>query len=155
MQKITTQSILISDTTASPGITLSLQSTGLLLATLVSGSILIGIAIRLVTNFQNMATSIRDLKEDLNTHINSEGHVKILDEVKTLRGNLIDFDKRFAVHCQDYVNYKDGNILAYNGVREAIGHKWQRTEDELHGVKASIKDLESFLQKRDDFKIRE
>ena len=136
------------------GVVLTLQNTGAILAILISTSVLLGVAIKLVSVFNEIISSLRDLREDLNAHTSSEGHTKMLEQVLLLKTNLIEQDKRYAVHLQDYVNYKEANLLAFNVVREAVADKWQRTETELHIVKGSIKNLESFLQKKDDFKIR-
>lgn len=135
--------------------TVSLEGTSLFLTIMVSASILLGIGLKLISNFHHITSELRDLREDLNTHSNTEGHLKILEQVGELQDKLIDFDKRFAVHAQDYVNYKDSELLRFNGTREAIAHKWQRTEHELDAIRASVKELQHFLQKRDEFKIRE
>ena len=66
-----------------------------------------------------------------------------------------DLDKRLDIHLQDYINYKDGNLLSHNGLQERIDHKWERTENEFNSIKISIKELQGFLQSKGDFKIRE
>jgi hypothetical protein len=64
-------------------------------------------------------------------------------------------DKRFDIHVQDYVNYKDANLLALNTTDEKIKHTWNKTEKLLEERKTDIKDLQLFLQKQQNFKIRE
>ena len=60
-------------------------------------------------------------------------------------------DVRFR-HAHLFLNGRQ-TVINLNGIRETIAHKWDRTEDEFDGVKGSVKDLQSFLQKRDDFNI--
>ncbi|MCC5618260.1 hypothetical protein LC605_24870 [Nostoc sp. CHAB 5836] len=68
---------------------------------------------------------------------------------------MISIDKKIDIHLQDYVNYKDATLLAIRGNDERIDHKWKRTEDLFKEIKLEIKELQQFLHKHQDFKIRE
>ncbi|MEH2322952.1 MAG: hypothetical protein V7K32_05025 [Nostoc sp.] len=93
--------------------------------------------------------------EDLSSHASAEGHAKLLEQVKILQKELKAIDKKFDIHLQDYVNYKDASLLALNGNDEKIDHKWERTENLFKEQKIEIKDLQKFLQKEQNFRIRE
>ncbi|MEH2023923.1 hypothetical protein [Nostoc sp.] len=116
-----------------PAVTLTLESTGIFLGVLVSASILVGIAIKVVSRFNEITSEIRDLKESLNSH------AAMIQEVKTLQKDIHSLDKRFDIHSQDYVNHKDANLVAINGVTEQIKHKWQRTEEVFERLENEIK----------------
>ncbi|MEH2309346.1 hypothetical protein [Nostoc sp.] len=127
---------------SSPGITLTLETTGIFLGILVSVAMLAGVATNIISKMNRISFSVSEIQEALKAYASNAEKIK-------------DLDKRLEVHLQDYVNYKDANLLDHNGLRERIDHKWERTEDEFKLVKGSIKDLQGFLQRRDDFKIRE
>ncbi|BAY15699.1 hypothetical protein NIES21_15180 [Anabaenopsis circularis NIES-21] len=131
------------------GMNITLESTGVFLGVLVSASMLIGIAIKIVSKFNSITNSIRDLREDLNSH------TKALDQTKLLNDKIFTFEKRVEIHFQDYVNYKDANLLAINGLKEKIDHKAKNAEEHFKELKAEIKDLQGFLQKHQNFRIRE
>jgi len=136
------------------GMVVTLEGTNLVLAIVISTLGLLVTFARIVSKFNALTAEIRDLREDLNSHSNVEGHAKLLEQVKIIQKEFGNLDKRFDIHLQDYVNYKDAILLDRNGIRERIDHKWQRTEDEFKEVKISIKDIQGFLQKNDSFKIR-
>ena len=127
---------------ASPGITLTLESTGVFLGILVSVSALAGVAIKIISKMNHISISITQLQENLSKYANSVEQIRQLD-------------KKFDIHLQDYVNYKDSTLLALNGAEERIKHTWNKTEKLLEERKADIKELQQFLHKHQDFNIRE
>jgi hypothetical protein len=139
----------------SPSFTITLESTGIFLGILVSFSLLAGILVKVISNFNSLNAEIRDLKEDLNSHSNMEGHDKLLPRVKEIEDKFQSLDKRFDVHLQDYSGYKDIALLAINGNKELIIHKWIRTEEEFQKTNSDVKELQRYLQQRGDFRIRE
>ncbi|MBN3911099.1 MAG: hypothetical protein HWQ35_32525 [Nostoc sp. NMS1] len=152
---MTTIKSVIGVTVPQAGFVVTLEGTSLFLGILLSTFALIGIGVKVVSKFNTITNEIRDLREDLNTHANSEGHEKLLKEVELLQKDVIAFDKRFDVHLQDYTNYKDANLLQNNNLNEKINHTWNKTEKVFIEHKTDIKDLQQFLQKQENFRIRE
>lgn len=124
-----------------PTITLTLESTGIFLGALVSFSILVAGFTRIVTNFNLINLSIKELREDINAN------TQALTQLNVLHSEVIKLDKKFDLHQQDYINYKDTNLVHINGVEKQIGHNWSKTEKALAEQKAEIKDIQGFLQK--------
>lgn len=124
-----------------PTITLTLESTGIFLGALVSFSILVAGFTRIVTNFNLINLSIKELREDINAN------TQALTQLNVLHTEIIKLDKKFDLHQQDYINYKDSNLAYINGVEKQIGHNWSKTEKALAEQKAEIKDIQGFLQK--------
>ncbi|MEH2371761.1 hypothetical protein [Nostoc sp.] len=138
----TTYSVVGVADSPQPQITVSLQTTGIFLGVVGSIVMLGSVAINIISKINKISFSIAGLEEELKRYASNAEKIK-------------DLEKRLEVHLQDYVNYKDAILLDRNGLRERIDHKWQRTEDEFKEVYSHIKDLQNFLQKKDDFKIRE
>ncbi len=129
MNVFNTRLIIAANPPPQGGLVVTLEGTNLVLAILISSlGLLVGFA-RIVSKFNSITNDIRDLREDLNSHANVEGHTKLLEQVKLLQKDLSGIDKRFDIHLQDYVNHKDAALLALNGNDEKIEHKWQRTEE--------------------------
>ncbi|MEH2053397.1 hypothetical protein [Nostoc sp.] len=101
-----------------------------------------GVAISIISKINKISFTVDGIQEALKLHASNTEKIK-------------DLDKRLDIHLQDYVNYKDGNLLSHNGLEERINHKWQRSEGEFNAIKASIKDLQGFLVRTSDFKNRE
>ncbi|NWF61757.1 MAG: hypothetical protein HXY43_21490 [Fischerella sp.] len=143
------QALISSTPNPQPSLTITLESAGIFLGSLVSVSILIGIIIKIVSKVNSINSEIKDLKEDLNEN------KKIFEQVKTLEREVHGLDKRLDIHLQDYSGYKDVLLLAVNGNKEAIAHKWKRTEEEFEKTNSEVRELQRYLQQRGDFKIRE
>jgi hypothetical protein len=137
------------------GLVVTLEGTNLVLAVVISSIGILGIFAKIVSKFNAITNEIQDLKQELNSHAATEGHPKLLEQVKSLQKDLITLDKRFDIHSQDYLNHKDAALLSLNGNNEKINHKWQRTEELFKEQKSEIKDLQKFLQKHQSFRIRE
>ncbi|MHC5718148.1 MAG: hypothetical protein ACYTX0_40190 [Nostoc sp.] len=127
---------------SSPRVEFTLQDTGLFIGIIASLVMLSGVAISIISKINKISFTIDGIQEAIKSHaINAE--------------KIKELDKRFDIHLQDYVNYKDANLLSHNGLEERIDHKWQRSETEFNAIKASIKELQGFLARVNDFKIRE
>jgi hypothetical protein len=148
--------ILVSTPPAqSGGVTVTLEGTSLILTIILSMTAILGGGIKLIGKFHDINNEIKDLRDDLNTHANAEGHAKLLEQTRLIQSNLTVLDKRFEIHLQDYINYKESNLLAWNGTKEAIKHNWEKTDRIFSEHKLEIKDLQKFLQKQGEFRIRE
>lgn len=131
-------------TPATPsGIFLTLESTGVFLGILVSASVLATVAIQLISKFNNIANSIKDVREDLATHVAAEGHERLIERVSRIE----QLDKKLDLHIQDYVNRKDTTSMLLGQLNEKIDHKFSRLHSE-------IKDVQRWLEKQTVFGIR-
>ncbi|MEH2415416.1 hypothetical protein [Nostoc sp.] len=126
----------------SPRIDFSLQDAGISFGIVGSLAMLFGIAINITSKINKISFTVDGIQEALKLHATNAEKIK-------------ELDKRFDIHLQDYVNYKDANLLSHNGLGERIDHKWDRSESEFNAMKTNIKDLQSFLHRTNDFKIRE
>ncbi|MBD2596457.1 hypothetical protein H6G74_19280 [Nostoc spongiaeforme FACHB-130] len=142
------QVIAVTATPQPQGMYITWESTGVVLGVLVSASMLIGIAVKVVSKFNSITNSIRDLREDLNSH------TKSLEQTQLLNDKLFTFEKRLDVHLQDYVNHKDADLLAINGLKEKIEHKAEKAEGYFKELRIEIKDIQGFLNKQQNFRIR-
>lgn len=101
---------------------------------------------------------LAQIEANINTKI-SKIEANLLTEIDGLKDRLIEkfylVEKRFDVHLQDYVNYKDSVLLQHNGTSEQVKHVWSKTEKLFSEQQTNIKDLQQFLQKQQDFRIRE
>lgn len=97
-----------------PTITLSLESTGVFLGALVSFSILVAGFAKIVTNFNLINLSIKELRQDINAN------TQALSQLNVLHSEVLSIDRKFDLHQQDYINYKDANLLQLNGLEKQI-----------------------------------
>ncbi|WP_375470259.1 hypothetical protein [uncultured Nostoc sp.] len=134
---ITTKSA-IGVTSSSPGITLTLESTGVILGIITSGCLLAGVVINVISKMNRISFSVNEIQEALKSYASNTEKTKNLET-------------SFQVHLQDYVNYKDMTLLDRNGLRERIDHKWSRTAEEFDEVKADIKELQKSSRRRGFF----
>ena len=137
------------------GFVVSLEGTNLILTIILSLAGLFAIIIKSVSKFNEISSKIRDIQEDLNSHSTSEGHAQLLQQVKLLQTSLIAIDKKIDLHLLDYIHYKESTLLHIHGVDEKVKHTWNKTDKLLIEQKAEIKEMQNFLNKRQDFKIRE
>ena len=137
------------------GLVVTLEGTNLVLAILISTVGLLGIFAKIISKFNAITNEIRDLREDLTSHSKAEGHQKLLEQTRIIQKDFINFDKKLDLHLQDYQHYKDASLLAYNGTHEKINHTWNKTEKLFIEHKGEIKELQQFLKKQQNFKIRE
>lgn len=137
-------SLISSTQTPNNGVFLSVDSIGVFLTMLVSVSILTTVAIRLISKFNHLNYSIKDLQDELDKHSESEGHERLITRVRQLE----NLDKRLDLHIQDYINRKDTVQMLLGQLNEKIDHKSLR----LH---TSVRDIEKFLLREGSFKIRD
>ncbi len=132
----TTKPIIAAVTSSnSPVFTVTLETIGIFTGTLVSISILATVAIKLVSNLNNISASILQIKEDLKEHANNAEKIR-------------DLDKRLDLHIQDYINRKDTVTLLIAQVTQTVDHRTKR-------LYSSMKDIEGYLQRTGSFKMRE
>ncbi|MHC5718826.1 MAG: hypothetical protein ACYTX0_43870, partial [Nostoc sp.] len=127
---------------SSPRVEFTLQDTGVFVGVIASLVMLSGVAISIISKINKISFTVDGIQEVLKLHASNAEKIK-------------ELDKRFDIHLQDYVNYKDANLLSHNGLEEKIDHKWQRSETEFNAIKTSIKELQGFLVRTNDFKMRE
>ncbi|MBN3943009.1 hypothetical protein [Nostoc sp. NMS9] len=65
---MTTAHSTIAVTSSSPGITVTLESTGIFLGILVSASVLAGVCIKVVSSISRISSSIAQIEKDLKEH---------------------------------------------------------------------------------------
>ncbi len=118
-----------------PGIVVTLQTTSVLLGILVSGSILLGIGIKLVTNINKISLSIAQIQKDLKRLSNDSERIDTIE-------------RRLELHIQDFVNRKDVTQMLLGQLDEKINHKFKR-------LLFYSREMQRFLQKDTNFKIRE
>ncbi|MCC5637033.1 hypothetical protein LC593_14450 [Nostoc sp. CHAB 5844] len=136
-----TKTLIAVNTSSPQGMTVTLESTSLFLGILVSVSMLVGVTIKVISKFNSISNSIRDLREDVNK-------LSAIDTtIKGIYKDVLLLDKRFDIHVQDYTNRKDTIQMLLGQLNEKIDHKSERFEGE-------IKDIERYLEKREDYKIR-
>ncbi|MEH1962193.1 MAG: hypothetical protein V7L05_20435 [Nostoc sp.] len=126
----------------SPRADFTLQDTGIFIGIIGSLIMLSGVAINIISKINKISFTVDGIQEALKLHASNAEKIK-------------ELDKRFDIHLQDYVNYKDANLLSHNGLEEQIKHKWERSEGEFNAIKGSIKELQGFLRQTNDFKIRQ
>ncbi|QMS87303.1 hypothetical protein HUN01_06790 [Nostoc edaphicum CCNP1411] len=119
----------------SPGITLTLESTGVFLGILVSVSALAGVAIRIISKMNSISASISQIELALKEQANNAEKIR-------------DLDKRFDLHIQEYVNRKDVVQMVMGQLDQKINHKFKR-------LLFYTRDIQRFLQRDTTFNIRE
>ncbi|RCJ34596.1 hypothetical protein A6769_21960 [Nostoc punctiforme NIES-2108] len=136
----TSSTIAVTSSSTTPGFTL--QDTQISIGIIASLVVLSGVAVSIVSKINKISFTVDGIQETLKLHASNAEKIK-------------DLDKRLDIHLQDYVNYKDANLLSHNGLDELIQHKWQRSESEFNAIKQNIKELQGFLNRTNDFKVRE
>jgi hypothetical protein len=131
----TSSTIAVTNSSNSPGITLTLESTGVFLGILVSVSALAGVAIRIISNMNSISVSISQIELALKEQANNAEKIR-------------DLDKRFDLHIQEYINRKDVVQMVMGQLDQKINHKFKR-------LLFYTRDLQRFLQKDSNFTIRE
>jgi len=126
------------------GIVLNLESTATLLGVLVSACALAAIVIRIVTQFNNIANTLKEIEEDLVKHVASEGHEKLEPRLK----KLDELDKKLDLHIQDMMSRKEVVNMLANQLDQKINHNFS-------ALAHSMKDVESYLNKQGNFRIRQ
>ncbi|MDZ8240153.1 MAG: hypothetical protein RMZ69_23890 [Nostoc sp. ChiQUE01a] len=132
----TTSSTIAANTPANtPGITLTLESTGVFLGILVSVSALAGVAIRIISKMNSISASISQIEI-------------ALKEQSANAEKIRQLEKAFDLHTQEYVNRKDVVQMLLGQLDQKINHKFKR-------LLFYTRDVQRFLQKDTNFKMRE
>lgn len=131
----TKSEIAVSNSPSTPGITLTLESTGVFLGILVSVSALAGVAIRIISKMNSISASISQIELALKEQASNAEKIR-------------DLDKRFDLHIQEYVNRKDVVQMVMGQLDQKINHKFKR-------LLFYTRDIQRFLQRDTTFKIRE
>lgn len=121
--------------TNSPGIILTLESTGIFLGILVSASVLAGVAVTVISKMNRISNSIIQIE-------------KALEEQARNAEKIREIDRTLALHIQEYVNRKDVIQMVLGQLNEKIDHKFKR-------VLFYTRDIQRFLQRDTNFQIRE
>lgn|GEM_PF-2351341 len=80
-------------------------------------------------------------------------HFLIVDNLKTnLNDKITNLDRKIDIHLQDYANYKDANLLQFNGLNEKINHTWTKTQTLFSDEKSERKEVQALLLKQNDVK---
>ncbi|MDM9580919.1 hypothetical protein [Nostoc sp. GT001] len=132
---VATSSTIATNSSPSPGITLTLESTGIFLGILVSASVLGGVAVTVISKMNRISSSITQIE-------------KTLEEQARNAEKIREIDRTLALHIQEYVNRKDVVQMVLGQLNEKIDHKFKR-------VLFYTRDIQRFLQRDTDFKIRE
>ncbi|WP_448271355.1 hypothetical protein [Nostoc sp. DSM 114160] len=131
----TPKSTIAVTTNPQPGIVISLETTEIFLAILVSVSILSGVAIRVVTKMNTISSSITQIE-------------KALKEQAVHTEKIGRIERTLDLHIQEYVNRKDVVQMVLGQLDQKINHKFKR-------VLFYTRDIQRFLQKNGNFTIRE
>jgi septal ring factor EnvC (AmiA/AmiB activator) len=137
-----------------PTITISLESTGIFLGVLVSLTVLLGLLIKTVSSFNKIASDIHDLRDDIKNHSTSEGHEKLVQQVRILQTKCNSYENTLALHLQNFENRKEAVQFLFGQINEKIDNRSERIELEVKELKNEVKEIQGFLRKREDFVIR-
>ncbi|MEH1809635.1 hypothetical protein [Nostoc sp.] len=138
---ITNSEIAVTSST-SPRIEFTLQDTGSFFGIVASIVMLFGVGISIISKINKISFTVDGIQEALKLHASNAEKIK-------------DLEKHLAIHQQDYVNYKEANLASHSSLSDLIEHNWQRSESESNAIKGSIKELQGFLHRTNDFKVRE
>ncbi|MDZ7968756.1 MAG: hypothetical protein RM368_28025 [Nostoc sp. DedSLP03] len=137
-----------------PTITVGLESTGVFLGIVVSLTVLLGSLVKIVSTFNKVASDIRDLKDYIKNHASSEGHERLLQQVRILQSEFNAHDKMLGIHLQNFENRKEAVQFLFGQLNEKIDNKSVRIEMEVKEIRKELKEVQGFLHKHEDFVIR-
>ncbi|MEI1375990.1 hypothetical protein PQG02_06970 [Nostoc sp. UHCC 0926] len=82
-------------------------------------------------------------------------NAKITDLKDKLNERIIATENKVNIHLQDYINYKEANLLQANGLNEKINHTWSKTKELFNEEKVERKEIQAFIQKQHELKNRD
>lgn len=82
-------------------------------------------------------------------------NAKITDLKDKLNEKITSIDNKVNIHLQDYINYKEANLLQANGLNEKINHTWSKTKELFSEEKAERKEIRLLIEKQHELKNRE
>lgn len=127
--------ITSSNDSPSPGITLTLETTGIFLGILVSASVLGAVAVNIISKMNCITISITQIEEAMQEHARDAEKIR-------------QIEKTLDLHIQEYVNRKDIIQMLLGQLDQKINHKFKR-------LLFYTRDVQRFLQKDTNFNIRE
>lgn len=133
---------------SSPTFSLNLETIGVLLGILISVTILLNILIGFTNKINFLENKLQHLQQELIEHSNLEGHKIVIDKLFHSVEDLHRVENSLNLHIQDYLNKKDVTQYMLGQTNEKIDHKFGRLYN-------SMKDMERFLQKYEDFRVKE
>lgn len=138
----TTQTLATASSSPSSSVTITTEAVGAIGGIIVSLVAVGTLCVQAVTKFNNLSNSIKEINNALKDHISREERLnKRVDEVEKIENKL-------DIHIQDYVNRKDTVQMLIGQLNEKIDHKFNR-------IYNSMKQLEGYLQREGNFRIRE
>ena len=127
---------------------LDLEAIGVVVGILVSLTVLLGVLVNFTNKISHLESKVQYLQQELVEHSNLEGHKVIVERLNANSSELHRLEKEHDVHIQDYLNRKDMVQYMLGQLDQKINHKFNR-------LYTSMKDVEKFLQKSNNFRIRE
>ncbi len=127
--------IAINSNSSSPGINVTLETTGIFLGILVSVSVLGGVAVNIISKMNKISSSIIQIEEAMKEHARNAEKIR-------------QIEKTLDLHIQEYVNRKDVIQMLLGQLDQKINHKFKR-------LLFYTRDVQRFLQRDTAFQIRE
>ncbi len=124
-----------SNSSGSPGINITLESTGIFLGILVSVSVLGAVAVNIISKMNKISSSIIQIEEAMKEHARNAEKIR-------------QIEKTLDLHIQEYVNRKDVIQMLLGQLDGKIDHKFKR-------LLFYTRDVQRFLQRDTNFRIRE
>ncbi|MHC5614099.1 MAG: hypothetical protein ACYTXA_24670 [Nostoc sp.] len=134
---------------------INLQSISIFLGIIVSISVIATLFFKIVRKFNEIELGLKDVKDNLKSHSDGEGHEKVMEQFKILEKEIFSLDKRFDIHSQNYINRQEVVQMLLTQLNEKVDHKSQRWQGELKDVQTETKQLQKYLQKKEGFRVRE
>jgi len=119
----------------SPGLTLTLENTGVFLAIIVSTLVIGGIAVQIISKINRISSSVAQIEEGMKEHVRNAEKIR-------------QIEKTLDLLIQEYVNRKDVMQMVLGQLDQKINHKFKR-------LLFYTRDVQRFLQKDTTFNIRE
>lgn len=127
---------------------LDIEAIGVVFGILVSVTVLLGVVVNFTNKINHLESKVQYLQQELIEHSNLEGHRIIVERLNNNNNELYKLEKQLDIHLQDYINRKDLVQYMLGQLDEKVNHKFSR-------LYTSMKDMEKFLQKSNNFRIRE
>ncbi|MDZ8090241.1 MAG: hypothetical protein RMY16_32525 [Nostoc sp. DedQUE12b] len=130
-----TKSEIAVTNSSSPGLTLTLENTGVFLGIIVSALVIGGVAVQIISKINRISSSVSQIEEAMKEHVRNAEKIRQLE-------------KTLDLHIQEYVNRKDVMQMVLGQLDQKINHKFKR-------LLFYTRDVQRFLQKDTNFNIRE
>ena len=127
---------------------LDIEAIGVVFGILASVTVLLGVLVNFTNKINHLESKVQYLQQELIEHSNLEGHRIIVERLNNNNNELYKLEKQLDIHLQDYINRKDLVQYMLGQLDEKVNHKFSR-------LYTSMKDMEKFLQKSNNFRIRE